>query len=175
MQEQQFDPVSGSEDWIDIRLPLDASAPAAARVIVAEVLAGVVADVVIDGAQLVMSELVTNSVQHSGASVGDALLVRVGRFDGGFRLEVEDSGQAGFVAPRVADLRSDGGFGLHLVEDLSERWGVERDARRGTRVWAEFSNTPSPAEPYYGEVTLPLHGIPGAQNGKRPGPASHLL
>jgi len=132
-----------AEQCTEIRLPLDAGAPAAARIVVGEVLAEGVAPGVLDGAKLAMSELVTNSVEHSGAPAGHALLIRVGRFDGGFWLEVEDPGLEGFVAPRVPDERAGGGFGLHLVEYLSERWGVERVAHRGTRVWAEFSNLPS--------------------------------
>ena len=151
-----------SEQCAEIRLPLDASAPAAARIVVAEVLAERVAPLVLDGAKLAMSELVTNSVEHSGAPAGHAVLIRVGCFDGGFWLEVEDSGHEGFVAPRVPDEQAGGGFGLHLVEYLAERWGVERVPQQGTCVWAEFSNSPSATGPYYGEATARLNGTPTA-------------
>jgi hypothetical protein len=53
------------------------------------------------------------------------------------RLEVEDGGIAGSVTPRAPDLEHGGGFGLQVVETLSRRWGVNRDA--GTRVWAELA------------------------------------
>lgn len=162
--------LSDAEGWIEIRLPLAASAPAAARIVVAEVLADRVAPVVLDGAKLAMSELVSNSVEHSGAPAGLALLIRVGHFEGGFWLEVEDPGREGIVAPRVPDEQAGGGFGLHLVEYLSERWGVDRQAQPGTRVWAEFSDTPSAAGPYYGDATAPLN-----ESGKHTTPATGLL
>lgn len=119
------------------------SAPAAARALVGDVLAEPVSAVALDDAKLAMSELVSNSVRHSGAPVGQALLVRVGRVDGGFWLEVEDAGHDGFVAPRAPDGQADGGFGLYLVQNLSERWGVERATHGGTRVWADFSDKDS--------------------------------
>jgi hypothetical protein len=40
------------------------------------------------------------------------------------------------IAPRAPDLHHGGGFGLHVVEMLSRRWGVNRAG--GTRVWAEL-------------------------------------
>jgi hypothetical protein len=53
------------------------------------------------------------------------------------RLEVEDRGSSGSIARRAPDLQHGGGFGLNLVEALSRRWGVNRDA--GTLVWAELA------------------------------------
>ena len=50
------------------------------------------------------------------------------------RLEVEDDGRTGSIARRAPDLQDGGGFGLNVVEMLSARWLVNRDA--GTRVWA---------------------------------------
>ena len=42
-------------------------------------------------------------------------------------------------------------MGLHLVQTLSERWGLERVAAGGTRVWAQLASAPliapAPAEP----------------------------
>ena len=53
------------------------------------------------------------------------------------RLEVADRGGGGSIARRTPDLDHGGGFGLHVVEVLSRRWGVNRDAV--TRVWAELA------------------------------------
>jgi hypothetical protein len=53
------------------------------------------------------------------------------------RLEVADQGTRGAVVRRRPDLRRGGGFGLNLVEKLSQRWHVDRDD--GTRVWAELA------------------------------------
>ena len=96
----------------------------------------------LEDALLVVSELVTNSVCHSGASDG-AIVVRVELTGTMVRLEVEDPGRGGVIAPRSPDL--DGGFGLNLVQGLSERWGLERVAAGGTRVWAQLAWASAPA------------------------------
>jgi hypothetical protein len=57
------------------------------------------------------------------------------------RLEVQDPGRDSTVAPRQGDER-DGGFGLNIVQTLSERWGFERVATGGTRLWARLALEP---------------------------------
>ena len=64
------------------------------------------------------------------------MILRVRRVDGGFWLEVEDPGCDGVVAQPAANSEAAGGFGLHIVQALSERWGIERAAQGGTRVGA---------------------------------------
>ena len=125
-----------------VRLPLNARAPTAARALVGE-LADRVSTAVLDDARLLVSELVTNSLRHSGASPDDTLVLRTYVSDTMLRVEVEDPGCAGAVAMRSPDHDSGGGFGLNLVQTLSERWGTERAAAGGTRVWAQLSLTPS--------------------------------
>jgi anti-sigma regulatory factor (Ser/Thr protein kinase) len=126
----------GAGERLVVSLPLDAQAPAAARGLV-ERLGGRVPAPVLTDARLVVSELVTNSVLHSGVSTG-AVVVRVELSGTMVRIEVEDPGRAGVIAARVPDLG--GGFGLNLVEGLSERWGLERVAVGGTRVWAQLAH-----------------------------------
>jgi len=132
---------------VAVRLPCDVRAPGAARIVVAECLRERGAAGVLDSAQLLISELVTNSVLHSGAC---AVLVRVSLSRTMVRLEVEDSGRGGVVAPRSPDVDGGGGFGLQLVQALSERWGLERVAQGGTSVWVELPRTaasaPAPAD-----------------------------
>src|SRR5215207_7840764 len=84
------------------------------------------------------SELVTNSVRHSGVPEGKDVVVRVDLWRDGCRLEVEDPGRDGVIAPHPQDLLKGGGMGLHLVQMLSERWGVVRAAEGPTRVWAQL-------------------------------------
>jgi len=127
----------------EIRLKLDAKAPAAARAIVTGRLRGRVPDPVLDRAQLVTSELVTNGLIHSHAPEEARMVFRLELVPGAVRLEVEDPGRRGAVAPRSPDLNGGGGFGLNLVQRLSERWGVERVAAGGTRVWAQIALQPS--------------------------------
>jgi anti-sigma regulatory factor (Ser/Thr protein kinase) len=122
----------------EVRLALDVQAPGVARSVVAEWVGERVTRAIVDDAQLLVSELVTNSLRHSGASAGDGV-VRVELTRSMLRLEVEDPGREGVIAPRSADAENGGGFGLNLVQLLSERWGVERVAVGGTRVWAQLA------------------------------------
>ena len=85
-------------------------APAAARAAVAAWLSPQVADQVLGDAQLLVSELVTNSVRHAQLAAGATVRVSVEICDGFVRLEVEDPGDVaiGAVAP---DREHGGGFG----------------------------------------------------------------
>jgi anti-sigma regulatory factor (Ser/Thr protein kinase) len=127
---------------VEARLALDAQAPGAARVVVADCLGDRVAASVFRDAQLLVSELVTNSVRHSGVPAGSEVIVSVDLTPGMVRLDVEDPGHAGTVALRAPEAGSGGGYGLNLVQALSERWGMERVAEGGTRVWAQLELAP---------------------------------
>ncbi len=128
----------------EVCLPLDARAPRAARIVV-EGTRGRVPGSVLEDARLVVSELVTNSVRHSGASAAGVVVVRVQIIGAMVRLEVEDRGRGGVIAPLAPDLVQ-GGFGLSLVQEISERWGLERVPAGGTRVWALLRRAPPTAE-----------------------------
>ena len=120
----------------EITLAAALDAPAAARAAVAAWMAGRVAETTLADAQLLVVELVANSVRHADAS-GDAVVsVRAEIRGDALRLEVEDRGSGGSIARRAPDLQHGGGFGLNVVEAISRRWGVDRDP--GTRVWAEI-------------------------------------
>ena len=137
--------VSGRNEAAEVleaSLPLDTRAPGAARSVVAG-LRGRVPASVLDTAQLLVSELVANSVRHSGASAGARVEVRVRLTDSMVRLEVSDPGRDGVIAPRAPDLQGGGGFGLNLVSAFSERWGLERTAAGGTCVWAQLARAPA--------------------------------
>jgi anti-sigma regulatory factor (Ser/Thr protein kinase) len=129
-------PADADADRAEVRLPLDANAPATARGIVADTLGDGWAGPALERAQLATSELVTNAVVHSGASADTLLVFRLERSQHAARLEVEDPGQGGQVALGQPDLAGGGGFGLNLVQQVSERWGMEHVAGGGTRVWA---------------------------------------
>ena len=118
-------------------IPLDMQAPGLARTVVVRCLAEHVVSPVLENAQLLVSELVTNSLCHSGASEGDDLVVRVHLWRGACRLEVEDQGRDGAIAPGLPD-RAGGSGWLNLVQMLSERWGVIRAPGGPTRVWAQL-------------------------------------
>jgi anti-sigma regulatory factor (Ser/Thr protein kinase) len=111
----------------------DRRAPSAAREAIGS-LAGTVDPSMIPDARLLVSELITNSVKYGG---GGPVTLEVTADDShAMRVEVIDQG-SGFV-PTVRDKPKTevGGWGLHLVEELSDRWGVHEGS---THVWFELS------------------------------------
>jgi anti-sigma regulatory factor (Ser/Thr protein kinase) len=125
-------------DPAEVAIPIGVQAPRVARSVIAQWLADHVAPSVLETALLLVSELVGNSVRHSGVPEGEDVVVRVHLWRDGFRLEVEDPGRDGVIAPQPQDLLRGGGIGLHLVQTLSERWGVVRAAEGPTCVWAQL-------------------------------------
>ncbi|HXN38802.1 MAG TPA: ATP-binding protein [Solirubrobacteraceae bacterium] len=86
---------------------------------------------------LLVSELVSNAVMHSQAPPASEILLCVCVLDeGGVRVEVIDRGSGFSVIPRDP-ARSNGGYGLFLVDRQASRWGVDRMG--GTRVWFELA------------------------------------
>lgn len=110
------------------------AAPLAARTAVSRWLNGRVHSQMRDDACLLVSELVTNSIRHADQPLGAPLSIRTFALDGAVRVEVEDRGQG--AVSRRAD-GGEGGFGLHLVELLAARWGVNQ--AHGTLVWFELT------------------------------------
>jgi len=85
-------------------------------------------------AQLLVSELVSNSVKYGGD--GPVRLIVRAEDSGRVRIEVVDRG-GGFVpVARDRPATEAGGWGLHLVETLTDRWGVYEGS---THVWFELS------------------------------------
>jgi serine/threonine-protein kinase RsbW len=134
-----------SGEWIEVRLPLDVPAPEAARIVVARAVSKHVPPWVLERAQLVVTELVTNGLRHSGGSAGASVRVRVGLVAGEIWLEVEDAGSDRVAAQRAPNPDAGDGFGFHIVQTLSECWGVERAAHGPTRVWAQLSDAAPPS------------------------------
>lgn len=122
----------------DEPIPAGPDAAAAARGVVVRCLGGLVPPAVVEDAKLLVSELVTNSVRHSGVAEGDHVVVRVHRSVDTCRLEVEDPGCDGAIAPRSPDPIDGSGMGLYLVQTLSRRWGVIRAAGGPTLVWTQL-------------------------------------
>ncbi len=86
---------------------------------------------------LVVTELVTNAVRHAGVRAGQSLRVELQLLSRCVRVEVLDAG-AGFARPSAPFPKEDsGGWGLFLVDQVADRWGIDR-AASGTRVWCEI-------------------------------------
>jgi two-component sensor histidine kinase len=99
-------------------------------------LEGTVATERLDDLVLVVSELVTNAVTHSGLKSAESVVLKVRTLSGSrVRVEVADPG-GGF--PEISTPRTDQhGRGLEIVDRLADRWGTERNDE--TRVWAEMT------------------------------------
>lgn len=91
----------------------------------------------LDDLRLLITELVANAVLHSDLGPYDVIRVRVTADRGRVRAEVIDGEHEAQIAPKPLDPETPGGFGLHLVEELSERWGVRHG--QATCVWFELT------------------------------------
>lgn len=86
--------------------------------------------------RLLVSEIVTNAVIHPEVEDPGDIRLRAQIAGDMIRVEVTDGGD-GFE-PRPRDpMRTDRGFGLYLLEQQAERWGVEH--ADSTTVWFELS------------------------------------
>jgi anti-sigma regulatory factor (Ser/Thr protein kinase) len=107
-------------------------APAQARAAL-EVFDQILAPEVLEDLQLVVSELVTNSVRF-GPKRSITLSLQIGT-DGVVRGEVIDEGDGEQAKVEMTPEPSlDGGWGLHLVDRVAMRWGVHEGS---THVWFE--------------------------------------
>ena len=119
---------------LDLELPSTALAPARARSAL-EQIAGRVSPERLRDVTLLVSELVTNAVRHAE---GEAVRLIVAVTGGVLRVEVHDPGRGFAVRQPSSDPLRPSGWGLVLVEELSDRWGVEGSPR--TRVWFEMDS-----------------------------------
>jgi anti-sigma regulatory factor (Ser/Thr protein kinase) len=89
--------------------------------------------------RLLVSELVTNCVKHAGVGPEQSIVLNVAIADDRVRVSVVDEGP-GFDPPATPPTEqaaeAGSGWGLFLVEQLSESWGVER--KQGATVWFEL-------------------------------------
>jgi len=90
-----------------------------------------------DDVSLLVTELVTNAVRHGGAATDRPLQVELRRQADRIRVEVVDPGSDFEPPAPPANGDASGGWGLFLVDQIAERWGV-CPAPAGTCVWFEL-------------------------------------
>ncbi|MFF2043203.1 SpoIIE family protein phosphatase [Kitasatospora sp. NPDC058170] len=99
----------------------------------------------VDTAELLASELVTNAIRHTDRdAMFTARLYRESTTDGGrarLRVEVEDESDL-WPTRRTPGEQASSGRGLMLVEALADGWGVEPRGS-GKRMWFELTATPA--------------------------------
>jgi anti-sigma regulatory factor (Ser/Thr protein kinase) len=131
--------MSGITERLAVTLPISTEAPSIARHQLRRSLPALGRRPRAEDAELLISELVTNCVRHA-AILGDRPIVLVADVrEMQLRVEVIDAGR-GF-APLVStgvDGEGTSGWGLLLVEQLADEWGVSRSEAGETMVWFEM-------------------------------------
>ncbi|WP_198520707.1 ATP-binding protein [Kitasatospora sp. CB02891] len=157
-----------------VTLPCVPEAAKAARELVRTRLAHAGLAEVSDDAVMVVSEIVGNSVRHSGTRYVRIWVTCTGRV---VRISVADSSRTlpTLIIARDAD---EGHRGLGLVDALSYRWGADL-LELGKVVWAEFETRPAPSfgsaalenSSDLGELTArqggTVHGVALREGGQR--------
>jgi anti-sigma B factor antagonist len=155
-----------------LQLPFTASSVGVARRhLVSDLIeAGVRASAVTDAA-LVISELLSNALQHAGPLPGSSILVAWDLEDDNVRVSVSDGG--GSTQPELGEPTptTTGGRGLRIVARLSRRWGTRCDDK-GTTVWAEVLVMPLETVPVPAAVA---EGGLADRAGRRSANSQHAL
>ena len=144
---------------MDLRLDPGARAPSRARRSLAS-FRSTVPEPLVERAELLVSEVVTNAVRHADLDPDDRIEVHVHGSPSTLRVDVIDPGP-GFD-PVGRRPRLSGGWGMWLLDRLATRWGVERDGN--TRVWFEVRSAVS-VEPRPGSDGTTDHHRGGAPHG----------
>lgn len=126
--------VTGVED---LTLPPEPATVGHARRAVRKALNGAADPDLVDAAELVVSELVTNAVVHAATEVH----LHITAEDDAIRVEVED-GSTHLPVRRTWAQTAGTGRGLLIVEQNVDRWSAARTAR-GKVVWFEIGHLPS--------------------------------
>src|SRR3954465_7235674 len=104
---------------------------------------------VLEDAELVVTELVTNALLHGAPPV----VLRISPVGSGVRIEVEDTGREMPIRMRE-NTEAMTGRGLSLVSRVTSGWGVERNGEGGKVVWAEIVEGGLPAVDDYVDVDV---------------------
>ena len=121
---------------VSLQLPHDRRAAAMARHAL-DPLSDKLHPELLDDVRLLVSELVTNSVRHADSDADAAVRLEVRVCSDLVRIEVRDRGGGFAPVPRVEGQDEGSGWGIFLVDQLAERWGVKTND--WALVWCELS------------------------------------
>jgi anti-sigma regulatory factor (Ser/Thr protein kinase) len=121
---------------VRLRLPHGPHAVAAARRGL-DSLEPTVDEQTLNDMRLLVSELVTNSVRHADRNGSSVVELEVDVSENRVLVRVTDNGPGFEASPRAPEDDPGSGWGLFLVEQISDRWGVELNG--STQVWFELS------------------------------------
>ena len=123
------DPLRGRR-MISLTLPRSYDAAGFARTAIAPLGAGLAADRRADF-NLLVSELINNAVVHGSGRIA----LQLERRGDAVWAQVSDEGPGFDAALNAVKHPHAGGWGLQLLDSLSQRWGM---AESSTRVWFEL-------------------------------------
>ena len=115
---------------LELTLPAEPASVAEARAKVCDALEPHLANGASETLRLLVSELMTNAIKHGDGTQPVELHAH---WNSEVRIEISDHGDGFAPMPRAGALDEPGGFGLYLVGQLADRWGVETND--GTTVW----------------------------------------
>jgi anti-sigma regulatory factor (Ser/Thr protein kinase) len=122
-------------------LPVTADASSIARRELDSWLSSLAGRGMTDRVRLAASELVSNAVRHGDLSAGTPIRLAMDVTLDAIRVEVLQQTETGAAAlVRSKDRGTEGGFGLAIVEDVTDRWGVEPGPPGA--VWFEIARLP---------------------------------
>lgn len=121
------------------KLFADARAPSKAREFLALLRFNGIDAKQLQQASLLVSELVTNCVVHAGLSGRDTIDLTLELDQSRLRIEVKDAGHGYDLSSALESKRAGFGYGLRLVQALSDRWGIADG--KGLCVWFELEQT----------------------------------
>jgi anti-sigma regulatory factor (Ser/Thr protein kinase) len=133
--------VSGTppEDSLEHVVQGGITAPGRARQEIAGLLNGELPATRKQDVVLLVGELVANSVVHADADESEQIMMEILIGADVVRVAVTDSGSSSVPTVRPSTSTLEGGRGLLLVEQLSDRWGITREGTRLTSVWFEMA------------------------------------
>jgi two-component sensor histidine kinase len=117
-------------------IPATVQGPATARAVVADLLMAWGLPDCVPGAQLIVSELVTNAFEHAPGT--DSFELQLSVENDRVRVSLADGSS---IRPAIRDLVGPRGRGMRIVHAVAQAWGAE-DYRGGKRVWAEIDIEP---------------------------------
>lgn len=103
----------------------------------------------VETAELLVSEIVTNALVHAGTPID----VAISFIDGGLRIEVTD-GSPHAPRPRGYGPNAGTGRGLMLLEEMVDEWGVVPEDP-GKTVWFQIASRPGLEDPTPGPSPAP--------------------
>jgi anti-sigma regulatory factor (Ser/Thr protein kinase) len=119
---------------VHVCLPSDYRAARAARQSM-RLLESYIPEEMIEDVNLLVSELVSNSVKHASLMDDQEIQVDANPTDNGIRVEVTNPGGAQ-LANRLPEKAEESGWGLLLVTKIATRWGIATNGR--TLIWFEI-------------------------------------